>query len=463
MIKYDNKIILLSQVSKIKILTSKISNIDFINILIDKIESISQENAINTKQQNRENYNSISINNSKLIENNIDNNIKTIGYEGINEKIIQNNSYKEVLGNKTKLIINRDLVVDGVDIKIENIDVVSDIHQSIKKVISEVDVLSKQVLTENAETIDVAKPIQTSDVNVITDIEIDDYNLLLNQESISAITKLKESRSQVITDINSKKIDSAIVNIDKEKQIIKTKTIEIVELKPINNYISKKDINLRALRIDPTGDGYVGVVLDDGTFEPLKICTRKMKVIDEEVDSILCNIDTERQIKSVVESIDNITKKEFVDSIEIVGKEDVVKYEKDNFVKSKDIITYSNRKINNIINSNDTVSVVTKDKLEYINTVSQISESEINCISDISKDSIIKSIEPEINKKEVVKDVELEIDNLHVLNLDEDIVTKIKKEKVEGEILGVGSGIVLVKNENLDISIYSTSKINSIN
>ena len=40
---------------------------------------------------------------------------------------------------------------------------------------------------------------------------------------------------------------------------------------PMNNYLSNEEIKNKPLRMDPTGDGFIGVVLDDGTFEPLKV------------------------------------------------------------------------------------------------------------------------------------------------------------------------------------------------
>ena len=62
---------------------------------------------------------------------------------------------------------------------------------------------------------------------------------------------------------------------------------------PMNNYLSNEEIKNKPLRMDPTGDGFIGVVLDDGTFEPLKVSLETFTIIPNEAKNILANIESE--------------------------------------------------------------------------------------------------------------------------------------------------------------------------
>ncbi|MCB5942737.1 hypothetical protein LJB68_14515, partial [bacterium 210820-DFI.6.52] len=97
------------------------------------------------------------------------------------------------------------------------------------------------------------------------------YKVSINPTSTSAIDKVNTSTIDCLSDIDIFNLKNTLSNIDKNTQIIKTNTIEILDFSPINKGVNKSEFDGKPLIVDPTGERYIDVVLEDGTFEPLKI------------------------------------------------------------------------------------------------------------------------------------------------------------------------------------------------
>ena len=59
--------------------------------------------------------------------------------------------------------------------------------------------------------------------------------------------------------------------------------------------------------VHQSSDGFIGVVLDDGTFEPLKVSLETFTIIPNEAKNILANIESEDIENKVINNM-NIEK-----------------------------------------------------------------------------------------------------------------------------------------------------------
>jgi len=137
-----------------------------------------------------------------------------------------------------------------------------------------------------------------------------------------------------------------------------------------------------------------------------------------------------------------------------------------NLKQIKGIISTSSDIVNSITNKNDTVHVVTKDETESMSNIKKIHYNSIQKVDDINTVSVIKSARLATTQNSVIEDVELNKENTKVVKNIETIdekVPSLAKENINGNVEAVGDGIMVVNNDNLDITIYCTSKINSVN
>lgn len=393
--------------------------------------------------------------------------IKTVCFNCIKEKesinSIKNIEKNDVLNSKTSIDITRKPVVCDVNISMENSNVVTSIEEKKQKVIKDIDKDEKYVLTNNANEVDVAKPIKVETVDVVTDIHVDDCRLVTNQCKTKVVKDIKEQKLQAITEANNIYEDNIIGNINKEMHLIVPKTIDILFIEPSNKNINKEEVKDRYLTFDPTGENYIGVVLDDGTFEPLKVSMETITIVPKNVKNILVNIDeNENIINHVIKDI-NYSKNKFINSLEVEYKDNILEYDKNNEIKINEIISTSSKKINNVVNTDETVSVVTKKDCELITGIEDIKYDLVSKVDKIEKEDMIKSVKLEDSKNYVIEEV--------ILNKQsESIVSEVKnenviipfKEDINGIIEVVGSGLMLVNNDDFSVTIYSTSKISSI-
>ena len=130
-----------------------------------------------------------------------------------------------------------------------------------------------------------------------------------------------------------------------------------------------------------------------------------------------------------------------------------------------DILKTTKTIVNNIINEEDTISVVTKQGSEYINNIKDIKHDIVSNISGIETTEVIESIDILKDYGEVVDDVKLNKDCVNAVNdiyVTEQKFASCINEKIKGNLEFVRNGIMLI-NDDGELTIYSTNKISSIN
>ena len=322
----------------------------------------------------------------------------------------------------------------------------------------------KKVLTSNCEEVEVSRPIKTNKIGVLSNINTKNCNVVTNQSKTKVVKELNPNKSTSVIDVKPTYVDNVIKNIDINQQIIKPKTVELMIIGPMNNYLNNEEIKDKPLRMDPTGDGFIGVVLDDGTFEPLKVSLETFTIIPNEAKNILANIESENIENKVINNI-NIEKDEFVNSINVAYDNSVSKYKEEYIKPLNDILKTTKTIVNNIINEEDTISVVTKQGSEYINNIKDIKHDIVSNISGIETTEVIESIDILKDYGEVVDDVKLNKDCVNAVNdiyVTEQKFASCINEKIKGNLEFVRNGIMLI-NDDGELTIYSTNKISSIN
>lgn len=393
--------------------------------------------------------------------------IKTVCFNCIKEKEsinnIKNIEKNNVLGCKTYLDITKKPVICDVDINMEKSGAVTYIEEKKEKVIKDIKRDKKYVLTNNANEVNVAKPIKVEIVDVVTDIHIDESKLVTNKCKTKVVKDIKEEKLQAITDANNIYEDNIIGNINKDVHLIVPKTIDILFVEPSNKNINKEEVKDRYLTFDPTGENYIGVVLDDGTFEPLKVSMETITIVPKDVKNILVNVDEYENIVSHLVKDINYSKNKFINSLEVEYKDNVLEYDKNNEIKINEIISKSSKKINNVVNKDEIVSVVTKKDYELITGIKDIEYDLVSKVDNIKKEDMIKSVKLEKSKNDVIEEVILNEQSEPIISNIEDKNIMIPfKEDINGIIEAVGSGLMMVNNDDFGITIYSTSKISSI-
>ena len=247
-------------------------------------------------------------------------------------------------------------------------------------------------------------------------------------------------------------------------QLIQPKSVDILFIEPSNKNVNKEEIKDKYLTCDPTGENYIGVVLDDGTFEPLKVSMETITVVPNNVKNILINIDENKNIINKVVKDIEYSKANFTEFLDIEYKDNVLEKE-ENETQINNIITTSNRTINNVVNEDETATVVTKDHMESIKSIKNIEYDSVSKINNIEKIDVISSAQTIENKKYVVEDVKLDKEPTNLISNIEIVKEKIPiplKENIDGIIKLVGGGVMIVENNDSCITIYSTSKISKI-
>lgn len=467
----DKSLISLDDIIKIKILNTNINKEIKDKLISDIKDSVKSEYG----QQNRgRNLNYNKRNNNILKERKIESlirgnnsNIKTITFDGIKRDrigCIDNLDNIDVLNNNTDIDIKRERVLGDVDILSEGCSVVSSIDETKENVVKNIEIEEKLVLTDKAKEIEVAKPIQVEELDIVTDVQLEDLNILSNPNKAKVIKDISEGKSKAIVNIDKKFQSNVVGNIDKSTQFIKPERIDILDISPMNDYINKEEVVNKPLVLDPTGENYIGVILDDGTFEPLAITMKSITVLPEVTDNILININEKNIVSQVIEDIDYDTN-DFLNSLDIEYNEDIIENKDDKLKSINEVIKTSNKKIKNILNENETVFVTSKEYLESIKSIKDTENTLVSKINNIKNTDVINYVNSNKTQKYVIEDVLLNkecnsvVENIEYSNR---TVLHPNEENIDGRIEFVGNGVMLV-NEELGITIYSTEKINNIN
>lgn len=404
----------------------------------------------------------------RYIEENKDN-IKSISLRSIKNDThinsIKSVEKDDILSYNTSIEIKRKPVIDKIDINTEKSNVITSIDEKKEKVIKSIDKNEKLVLTNNAKEVEVAKPIEVESVDVLTDIHIDNCNLVTNQSPTKAVKDIKEQKSEAIVDAKPIYAENIIGNIDINSHLITPEKVDILFIEPSNKNINKEEVKDRYITFDPTGENYIGVVLDDGTFEPLKVSMKTITVLPSDVKNILVNIDKDKNIVNhVIKDID-YSKSEFTNSLEVEYKDNLLEYDENNETPATNIISKSSKEVNNIINKDETVSVVTKKDAELITGIKNIEYDLVSKIDNIERSNVIKGVKLEETKNYVIEDVKLDKQLSKTINnieITKENVSMPFEENIDGNIELVGSGLLIVQNNDFGITIYPTSKISSV-
>ncbi|WP_312258327.1 hypothetical protein [Romboutsia ilealis] len=472
LIMNDNVAISMDNITKIKILNNN-DNPNFKKLLIQEIKDSTIDEENNYRYDSNIGYSRAFLNKSK--DKNIEDyirrnykNIKNINYNAIknDNKIssIENITSEEVLKHNTDLDVNTKKSLKNIELEKSEKSVVENITSEKKNIVKDIKIEKKKVLTTNCEDVEVSKPIKTNKIGVLSDINTQNYNVVINQSKTKVVKELNQNKLTSVRDIESTYVNNVIKDIDINEQIIKPETVELLIIGPMNKYLNKEEIQNRPLRVDPTGEGYIGVVLDDGTFEPIKASIETFTIIPSEAKNILANIEGENISNRVVSDI-NIEKDEFVNSIDVDYDNNVLTHKKEDIKPLKDILKTSNAIVNNIINENDTISVVTKQGSEYINNIKDIKHDTVSNILGVETVEVVKSIDISKDYGEFVEKVKLNKDSVNVVNdidVKEEKVASCINEKIKGNLEFVRNGIMLVEDDG-ELTIYSTNKISSIN
>ncbi|WP_195250939.1 hypothetical protein [Romboutsia sp. 1001713B170207_170306_H8] len=467
----DKSLISLDDIIKIKILNTNMDKEIKDRLIYEIKDSVKSEYS----QQNRgRNLNYNKRNNSMLKDRKIESlirgnnsNIKTITFDGIKRDsigCIDNFDNIDVLNNGTDIDIKKESVLGDIDILSEDCSVVSSVDETKESVVKNIEFEEKLVLTDKAKEIEVAKPIQVEELDIVTDIQLEDLNILSNPNKAKVIKDISESKSKAIINIDKNFKSNIVGNIDKSTQFIKPERINILDISPMNNYINKEEVVNKPLVLDPTGENYIGVILDDGTFEPLTITMKSITVMPEVTDNILININEENIISKVMEDISYETN-DFFNSLDIQYNEDVIEDKDDKLKSMNEVIKMSNKRIKNILNEDETAFVTSKEYLESIKSIKDTENTLVSKINNIKNTDVINYVNSNKTQKDVIEDVLLNkkcnsvVENIEYSNR---AVLHPNEENIDGIIEFVGNGIMLV-NEELGITIYSTEKIKNIN
>lgn len=457
---YKNIAISLNDIVKINIIADEPIKDKIMSELIN-IDIYNSKHVYTPSHQRR----SVKRSRDKAIEDYIYENIENIECIRLNRH--ENNEKNNILieNNDLSLSIHKTEVLKDLKVSTKNSNVINSIDTYDQDVVTGISLEKVNVLTDKAKEVEVAGPIETKPLNVITNINIEDQEILINKYSTKAVKNIKANECDVISDVDTTYAHDVIGNVNYNDQIINPKSIDIFCIEPINKHVDKEDINSKPLRLDPTGELYIGVVLDDGTFEPLQISKKTLNILDSEVENLLGNIQVENNISKVVKDI-NTSKETSIKTLDLEYANNLVECRSENIKNIKDIIDIKNEQVNNITNVGDIVNVVSKETLEEISNIVNTKNESIKQINHISIGSAIHSLNVENDFSNVIEDASL---NKPSACLRKDIENAfedddgVSKENIKGNIEYVGNGIMIVDNKDSCILIYPTSKISSVN
>lgn len=467
----DKEALRLEDIVKLKILDTNLDD-RAKNIFITEVENIIEKEIIQEYKSSGYYRGGNNLSKEKNIEWYIQenkNNINTIYCKGTKYDSYMNNirsvDKKEALSHDTSLDIKRKGVLEDFKVNVEKNNVLSSIEDNKEKVIKEIETEEMLVLTNNSNEVEVAKPIKVEEVGVVTDIHMKDCKVITNQSSTKVVKDIIEKKSKAIKDIKPVYEEKIIGNVNTDIQLIKPKTIDILIVEPSNKNINKEEIKDKYLTFDPTEDNYIGIVLDDGTFEPLKVSMETITVVPNNIKNILVNIDENKNIINQVVKDINYSKDSFTNSVDIEYDDNILEKKEENETSINNIINVSNSTINNIVNKDETAFVATKENAESIKSIKDVQYDSVSKIDKIEKVDMVKSVKTIGSKNYVVEDVKLDKKPTSLISsveISKENISTPFEENINGVIKQVGSGVMLVNNNDSGITIYSTSKISSV-
>ena len=243
----DNVAISMDNITKIKILNNN-DNPNFKKLLIQEIKDSTIDEENNYRYDSNIGYSRAFLNKSK--DKNIEDyirrnykNIKNINYNAIknDNKIssIENITSEEVLKHNTDLDVNTKKSLKNIELEKSEKGVVENITSEKKNIVKDIKIEKKKVLTTNCEDVEVSKPIKTNKIGVLSDINTQNYNVVINQSKTKVVKELNQNKLTSVRDIESTYVNNVIKDIDINEQIIKPETVELLIIGPMNKYLNK--------------------------------------------------------------------------------------------------------------------------------------------------------------------------------------------------------------------------------
>ncbi|MGL5749547.1 MAG: hypothetical protein ACRCXT_03385 [Paraclostridium sp.] len=531
---YGKVTISLCEVSKIKILTSTVTNQEFINCLVRNLQNISMKtcgcnNACDyyaltiddgygmmrgynancncycttCKAKTQEQCSCTEAMKNQLCVNK--DNIESIGFNGntesINaiEKIDKENVLKDILLNKESVVENVTIDTNSVSsldlINTREVSVVENIILSQTSIVTDINILPDTVVKDV-----VYKPI-----DIVTDIDVENKNIVSGIQTSTAliqgiagvnpvqfISTIGGEVTEVVTGINTDTNvfvtgyeNPVMINVldSSEAEEISTIPISIPLFTLPVGTTGPLQVVIPAASIDgvnpvapvtlPVQVGGVNVVISDvETFELLDsqavLASYPFGLNQTEAIYDLGTPESEEAIIAVgadttfishittgttgtINSIspaqpttvftDFRTIQDSVSGVTFITKEPIDQITSTIYTTVVRGINYSSDDISNIINESD---VIIND-VDSINPVDLLTEATAN----MDKIDVVESVEREISS--VVKN----IDTVEVK------IPSTNQSPIEGKVLYVGCGIVVISENTGNISIYSLCEINS--
>ncbi|MGL5753657.1 MAG: hypothetical protein ACRCXT_24140 [Paraclostridium sp.] len=507
---YDKTNISLCEISKIKIATSTVVNQEFINCLLKSLQNISMKSCVcnsdyhvcKAKTQNKclcaeSMKNQLCVNKD---------NIESIGFNGntesINtiEKIDKENVLKDILLNKESVVSNVTIDTNSVSsldlINTRDISVVENIILSQTSIVTDINILPETIV----------KDVVYRPVDPVIDVDVENKNIVSKIETSTApiqgiagvnpvpfVSSIDGEVTEVVTGVYT---DTGVFVTGYENPVM----VNVLDSSEAEE-ISTTPINIPLFTLPIGTNGPLQVVIPAGAIHPgpvpkspitLSVQVGGVNVSINDVHTFEV-LDTPATFASYpfglnqTEAIYDLGTPESEEAIIAVGADTT-------FISH--ITTGTTGTINSISPAQPTtvftnfrtiqdsvsgVTFITKEPIDEITSniyttvvrginyssddISNIiSESDviINDIDSINPVDLLTQATTNMYEIDVVESVEREISNV-VKNVDtvEVKIPSTNQSKIEGKVIYVGCGIMVISENTGNISIYSLCEINS--
>lgn len=192
-IVYNDTAISLNDVIKLKISIENIDDYNIKNKLYKQLKNSILYKYRNTQIKNQGlsrmyNYKSDEYNIESHIQKN-QNRIKKVSYNGITS---ENTQVEDILSSNSTVDIHKTNVIKDIGIDLKTCNVVNSIEHSSIDVVTDINIDKIEVLTDNAKEVEVAKPIKTNEIEVVRDLDMAQYDIIVNPKNTSAVKDIKK-------------------------------------------------------------------------------------------------------------------------------------------------------------------------------------------------------------------------------------------------------------------------------